>query len=320
MIYLPPRSRPAFLLRATTGNRLMSSGRYVVYNLTALGGSMKNCCIVIFLALAAFGFALDNGEHQAFSYEHPVLDGYMVWVPAGYSDSKAWPVILSLHSAAEVGGPVERALEHGPSAVIIDCPEEAYDFLRDEFIIISPHMTEGEYEECQWYLYTDTLNDILLKVGREYRLDEKRMYLVGYSTGATGVWGYLSRCPDQFAAAIAICGYTSPTRNLSAIIEDYDGFVHVPLWVFHNVWDNVVSYRHSSEAIKVLESRGAEPFLRKAYKVDKSSGRDRVVIDYEEAEVLSSPHIFSNYKIYIHDHGNLYENPILYRWLLSHTK
>jgi predicted peptidase len=281
---------------------------------------MKKCCIVIFLTLAVFSFALDTGTHHSLKYEHPVLDGYMLWIPGGYSEDKVWPVILSLHSAAEVGGPVERALEHGPAAVIIDYPDETYDFLRDEFIIISPHMNEGAYEERQWYLYTDALNDILGKVRQEYRVDEKRIYLAGYSTGATGVWGYLSRCPDRFAAALAICGYTSPTRNLLPIVEDYDGFVDVPFWVFHNVWDNVVSYRQSSNAIKQLESRGAEPFLRLAHKVDGSSGRDRVVLDCEEAEVMGIPHIFSNYKIYIHDHGNLYENPILYRWLLSHTK
>jgi len=281
---------------------------------------MKKCWIILFLVTAGFCFALDVGQHQALSYDHPVVDGYMLWIPEGYSADKVWPVILSLHSAGEVGGPVERALEHGPAAVIIDHPEETYDFLRDEFIIISPHMNDGAYEERQWYLYTDALNDIVDKVGEKYRLDEKRRYLMGYSTGATGTWGYLSRFPQRFAAAIAICGYTSPTRKLSPIIEDYDGIADVPFWIFHNVWDRVVSYRHSSEAIKKLESQGAEPFLRLRHQVDDTSGADAVVLDCDEEQVLGTAHIFSNYKVYIHDHGNLYENPILYRWLLSHSR
>jgi predicted peptidase len=281
---------------------------------------MKKFWIIAFMVAAGFSSALDGGQQKALTYDHPVVDGYMLWIPAGYSNDKVWPVILSLHSAGEVGGPVERALKHGPADVIIKHQEETFDFLRNEFIIISPHMKDGAYEERQWYLYTDTLNDIAGKVGEEYRLDEKRLYLVGYSTGATGVWGYLSRCPDRFAAAIAICGYTTQTRKLAPIVEDYEGFVDVPLWIFHNVWDRTVSYRHSTEAIKKLESRGAEPFLRLSHKVDDTGGIDRAVLDCEEEQVLGIPHIFSNYKIYIHDHGNIYENPILYRWLLSHSR
>ena len=152
-----------------------------------------------FFWAAAFSFALDGGKHQALSYEHPVADGYMLWIPEGCSEDKVWLVILSLHSAAEVDGPVENALDPGPSAGIVSHQEDTYEFLRDEFINISPHMKEGAYEERQKYLYKDILNNIIEKVQEEYNADEKRIY----STTATGVCGYLSRYPSQFTAAAA---------------------------------------------------------------------------------------------------------------------
>jgi predicted peptidase len=47
---------------------------------------------------------------------------------------------------------------------------------------------------------------IVDSVKNEFRIDSKRIYITGQSNGGVGVWEFISKKPDVFAAAIALCG------------------------------------------------------------------------------------------------------------------
>lgn len=82
------------------------------------------------------------------------------------------------------------------------------------------------------------------------QIDKKRVYIIGISMGAMGVYDLTVRYPDIFAAAIPICGTVNPKR-LEAAKE-------VKFRLFHGDADNIVPTSGSRRAYKALKKAGAE--------------------------------------------------------------
>ena len=78
-----------------------------------------------------------------------------------------------------------------------------------------------------------------------------RLYLIGLSMGAFGVWDLLSRRPDCFAAAVSICG--GADDNAAVTARD------VPILVFHGARDPIVSVERSRRTVAVLRAAGGTP-------------------------------------------------------------
>jgi predicted peptidase len=274
--------------------------------------------------IAGIAFAdsrIEGGKIITINLEHDQIDGYTLWIPEGFDSLKKWPIIYSLHSAAEVGGKIERSLEHGPMSVIGREHATESLILRQQFLILSPHLKAGAYKTAQWYLYTEVLNQILAEITQKYSGDINRVYLIGYSTGGTGTWGYLSRFPEKFAAAIPICGYTQRGKKLKNIVPSFKSMKNVPIWIFHNVWDRVVPYRHSRYAAEDIEKVSGEKFIQLRHNIEKVSAKiDKIVIKEKDADILGKKRLFSSYNIYIHDHGNIFDSTFIYRWMLSHSR
>jgi predicted peptidase len=52
----------------------------------------------------------------------------------------------------------------------------------------------------------DTLNALLERIIRKYRVDKDRVYLTGLSMGGYGTWALAAEHPEKFAAIVPICG------------------------------------------------------------------------------------------------------------------
>mgnify|MGYP002508458839 CR=1 FL=1 len=50
------------------------------------------------------------------------------------------------------------------------------------------------------------LSRLLENLQNNYNIDDKRIYLIGVSNGAMGVWSQLYYHPNRYAAAIALMG------------------------------------------------------------------------------------------------------------------
>lgn len=262
----------------------------------------------------------EAGKHTRFTWQHKVIDGYMLWLPEGYDRSKKWPVIFSLHSSGEVGGDINSALLHGPAQMIENNTKKELQFVRQSFIILSPHLSQGDYHSRQWFHYIKTLEQMLDQVLQDYNGDPNRLYLTGYSTGSTGTWGYLSQRPKRFAAAMPICGYTYPAHGTNIYIKNYHDFKSVPLWIFQNAWDKVVPYSHARKAQKSLERAGGSNFLKLQH---HQKGREPLTyldIKQTSEQTNGKRRIFSTYFVNGHDNGDIYQNAIIYRWFLSFNK
>ena len=214
-------------------------------------------------------------NQRAARYELPVRravsGNYLLFLPREYQrGTRRWPLILYLHGGAHRGTDPQRLRQWGLPAVVDRDPSFP-------FVVLSPQLPAG-----QLWTDTDALVALLDDVTARYRIDPKRVYVVGHSMGGNGAWFLAYRHPERFAAIAPIAGPGNPwwaTR-----LKD------VPAWAFHGDADSVVS---------VDESRAMVDAIR------KEGGADAALT------VLPGRG---------HDILDVFENRELYAWLLRHRR
>jgi predicted peptidase len=111
-------------------------------------------------------------------------------------------------------------------------------------------------------------------VNQKLPIDRRRIYITGISMGGFGTWDLLMRRPDEFAAAIPICGGGDETS--AHLIRD------IPVWVFHGGDDQVVKTHRSRNMIEALEGVAGRP----RYTEYPGIGHDSWTVTYDNPEVL----------------------------------
>ncbi len=163
-------------------------------------------------------------------------------------------------------------------------------------------MSEGSFQDRQFYNQEQAFLDILAKIKAEHRVDSARIYLTGLSRGGHGTWGLGSRIGDQFAAIAPIAGAIHG-------LEGYSKLMHLPIWAAHNLEDHLVDYAEAASAVKELEKLTREQFLK---------------IDTPEAnkfDYLNHTNIFSTFDRDHHDAWTgMYDRVEIYKWFLKQEK
>jgi predicted peptidase len=179
---------------------------------------------------------------------HKDADGkeakYVLFVPHDYTDDKPYPVILFLHGAGERTGGKKQPVEVGIGPAI---KKREKDF---PALVIIPQARAGG----NWQANSPDAKralDILVEVEKEYKIDDKRVYLTGLSLGGMGTWGLAIAHPDKWAAIVPVCG-RGDTSNAEKIKD-------LPCWCFHGDKDSAVNVKHSREMIEALKKAGGDP-------------------------------------------------------------
>jgi predicted peptidase len=175
---------------------------------------------------------------------------YVVYVPQKYDPAKPAPIMLFLHGAGESKGgtkmPVEQGIANGhiqkrakdfPAIVVIPQAEEVKVAYADRWL---PKNPDGKRAIA-----------MLETTMKEYKVDEKRVYLTGLSMGGYGAWAMAAEYPDRWAAIVPICGGADP-----AIAEKIK---NIPCWAFHGESDAVVKPELSRKLIDALKAAGGKP-------------------------------------------------------------
>jgi predicted peptidase len=168
---------------------------------------------------------------------------YVIFVPADYKGDKPYPVILFLHGAGETGtdGTKQTKTGIGPA---IRKQEKTFPC-----IVVFP-----QSQKRSWRADSEDGKRalaILEEVKKDYKVDDKRIYLTGLSMGGFGTWSMAAAHPDKWAAIVPICGSGSPAT--AEKIKD------IPCWCFHGDADTAVKVEGSRNMIKALEAAGAKP-------------------------------------------------------------
>lgn len=184
---------------------------------------------------------------------------YQVYVPAAYTASEAWPVILFLHGAGERGsdGLLQTTVGLAPAI--------RRDPARYPAVVVFPQAPA----DSQWVGVPAQMALAALRhTLAEYRTDPDRVYLTGLSMGGHGVWYVAYRHPELFAAAVPICGWVSGAldRGFDAVVPADSGAAlpalarrlgRLPIWIFHGEVDPVVPVAASREPAAALQAVGA---------------------------------------------------------------
>ncbi|MFP5262537.1 MAG: prolyl oligopeptidase family serine peptidase [Blastocatellia bacterium] len=186
---------------------------------------------------------------------------YQVYVPAGWSKKKKWPVILFLHGAGERGDDGLVQTEVGIGTAIRRHAE------RVPAIVVFPQCLKGRWwPEPQMQAQALKALDEAVK---EFNGDSDRVYLTGISMGGYGTWAIAANNPSKFAALAPVCGgvRTPPrvaipqvTPDASTADDPYKVVARkvgaTPVWVFHGAADPLVPVTESQKMVEALKASG----------------------------------------------------------------
>jgi predicted peptidase len=195
---------------------------------------------------------------------------YLLFLPSLYDQAggREWPLILYLHGSTEKGNDVDMVKRNGLPAFLQQEP----DF---PFVVVSPQLrtVEERWDPLE-------VKELLASIIERLRIDRDRVYLTGWSLGATGTWETAMRYPGLFAAIAPVAGNVD-ARQASLLRG-------VPAWVFHGADDRNVPAAESVTMVEALRSCGMD--VR-----------------------------FTLYKDCRHDSWiSTYSNPALFKWFLEH--
>ena len=224
---------------------------------------MKKILVLLVCLWGVANFALGQDEFEKKVYVSASGDSlnYRLLRPEIEQAGKKYPLVLFLHGAGERGSDNEKQLFHGsqmwlnpvnrenyPAFVLFpQCPESGYwayvgrpsSFETDKMPIETPI--------SPIFVVLKELLDSYLTMPQ---VDKRRIYVIGLSMGAMGVYDLTIRYPELFAAAIPICGTVNADRLKAA--------KKVKFRIFHGDADNVVPVSGSRQAYKALKSAGAD--------------------------------------------------------------
>lgn len=275
----------------------------------------NNRLLILSLITTLFFFGKASGQKEDLNINHQGkqvaincelkddnIDGYLLYLPESYDEKGDWPIILFLQGGALLDGEVNIVDQCGLPGLLkpeIKLRLELRSFLKDSFIVISPHMIECNTSKRQWYNNTNTINEILNDAITKYKGDSTRIYLTGLCWGGHGVWGIASKMENKFAAIVPICGALHG-------IENYSPIVNLPIWVTHCRGDRTVLYSESINAVNKIEELGGEKFLR----LNSASPKEK--------EYLKHKHIFTTFEKDSHNAWTETYNKVeVYKWLLG---
>lgn len=178
--------------------------------------------------------------------------GYVEYLPLGYGDGVARPLLVFLHGADESGDGSEASLDAVfklgiPKLIQNDeWPEDR------SFVVLMPQYGVDASNDCQ---LGDEIDAFLSFAIDNYDVDEDRLYLTGISCGAIGVWDYLAvNGDDVVAAAVLIAGHAE-----DAFAKAGCSLGEVPIWVFHGRADSIVPIDFVEDRVAAIQACNPPP-------------------------------------------------------------
>lgn len=237
---------------------------YYFFFLTSFGLMMGACKKHI---LPGIGHGGVPGEPQAPTETDPPVfapvaqrisqnvGGYYAALPARYQESDfEYPLMVFYHGGGQYGNggsDLYKVLQDAVPKLLDEQkfpPSFTVNGRAFSFIIIAPQLAKSPT-----IADTDTLVQYLKQ---HYRVNTKRIYLVGFSLGARFLSDYAAAHPDSIASIVSMGGLPQINGALAAKCE---GMVKakLPIWHFHNMNDSAWYYSEAQRYVEVL--RGFNP-------------------------------------------------------------
>jgi predicted esterase len=179
---------------------------------------------------------------------------YRIYIPTKYNGKEPLPLIIALHGLGAtqdsffdgygrefprlaeqfgyiVAAPLGYRVDGGYGNSLLRSPEDPAE------------IRKAEYSEKD-------VMQVLEEMKKNYRIDDKRIYLAGHSMGAIGTWYLAAKYPDTWAAIAPFSGY-----GLPASVVKMKG---LPAIVIHGDADPTVPVGGSRLMVEALKKLGVE--------------------------------------------------------------
>jgi predicted peptidase len=219
------------------------------------------------LSLLLLGTDLLGGQEETgFLGRTLVVDSslyrYQVYVPPVYTRHRTLPVILYLHGA-DTGGSDGLLQTKGCLGSAVRANPDRWPFL-----IVFPQIPLNQ----RWMgRHMTAALRILDDAVEEFEADSSRVFITGFSLGATGSWYLAAEDPQRFAGVVPVDGRVllagrvnlpddmspqmatlilarDPVAQLAALLR------RTPVWVYHGADDQVVPVDDARRMFQALRS------------------------------------------------------------------
>ena len=167
--------------------------------------------------------------------------------------NKSYPLIIVLHGSGEIG--TDNKAQMGILAKMWATP--LFRLKYSAFILVPqfPRRSSNYVKDSVYNLPTSqaqpalqSLFGLIDSLKYNPKIDTKRIYLVGFSMGASTAMNALAQRKDLFAAAIAFSGIPDFSNNV----------VNKPLWIIHGNADDVNTFSSDSLFYKRMIGNNAK--------------------------------------------------------------
>ena len=164
--------------------------------------------------------------------------GYLAYLPKSYPQVEKFPLVLYLHGSGRRGS---NALKLKDLAKGFSQRSEKGPF----FVVLIPQCKK----ETNWN--SGDISEFVAFALKNYKIDQQRVYLLGYSMGAFGAWRTAADYPHLFAAIVPIAG--------GGEVDSANTIVHLPIWAFHGDGDKVVNVAGTLDMVEAVRREGGKP-------------------------------------------------------------
>ena len=176
---------------------------------------------------------------------------FRIYIPENYDENKAYPLLLHLNGGGENG--TDNRLQILSDNLITQLLIEGENPEKYPCIIVAPQCPKEDAWVQNFFgkisRTEDMTIDLINELSNMYNIDKNRLYVTGYSSGASGTWDLLYRYPKMFAAAIPFAGANVP--GYAKQIKD------VPIWAFHSDGDPIVPVAQTRNMMNALKAAGS---------------------------------------------------------------
>jgi predicted esterase len=179
---------------------------------------------------------------------------WVLVVPAGYDPSVPTPLIVDLH-----GGVSRPEPEEDPVAYVRDDPITAFA-AREGWLALFPFGCLG----ATWWDEAGMANvrSLVRAVKRECNVDDDRVWLGGFSDGASAAFLYAMVAPDDYAAFVALNGHMG-VGSLDGNLPTYaPNMANTPVYAVTTFDDPLYPSRVMRRTIDMARSAGADILYR----------------------------------------------------------
>jgi predicted peptidase len=227
---------------------------------------------------------------------------YQVYVPADHASKKAWPVVVQLHGN---GG-------QGPDGLLPTARGMA-DYIRLNRSRFPAVAVFPQAETGKRWLDGDMEELVIAELDRtmaEFNGDPSRVYLAGFSMGATGAYRIAYRWPIRFAAIVAIAGRVDTSdaktysdrdkqadRAANPFVTAVDPFAALaerirllPIRIFHGDADETVPVEQSRRLLPALKAVNSDVGYQEYKGATHVGAAERAYADHDLVAWMFSQH------------------------------